>query len=63
MIAPTFRIKGSSSDEIIFHTVTKINGSESTLEKTIAQFALFAWDKRTLFGNYLDSLLLSDFSL
>ena len=50
MIAPTFRIKGSSSDEIIFHTVTKINGSERTLEKTIAQFALFAWDKRALFG-------------
>ena len=35
MHAPTFRVKGSSSDEIILHNVSKINGSERTLEKTI----------------------------
>ena len=40
--APTFRVIGSSSDEIIFHKVWKINGSERTLEKTAAHLQMFA---------------------
>ena len=35
-IAPTIQEKGSSSNEIILHKVSKINGSERTLEKTTA---------------------------
>ena len=33
-IAPTFKEKGSSGNEIMLHKVLKIPGSEKTLEKT-----------------------------
>ena len=55
-IAPTFKEKGSSSNEIMVRNFFVITGSERTLEKTkpLLHCLQGLW---ALFGHYFDSIL------